>query len=217
MRILILTHGRSGGLSISSWIEKELGLTLFHEPFIQNDIEFLKNVLYKQDNIIVKDFPFNIIKKGLDLNDFMQTFDKIIIHKRVNLRDTAISTVNGSIKARQDKNKVSHWHETYKINQEWLLKNKQKIEQELLDNNIRNNDLYDIYENKTVIGLRTTYENVFENTDDISRMIEYLEIVNPKWLDVLSKRHKLRNGDVGMDDYLMLNPNKFIETKRRLL
>ena len=65
--------------------------------------------------------------------------------------------------------------------------------------------------------MRTTYENIFENIDDINKLIEYLEIKNPKWLDVLSKRHKLRNGDVGMDDYLMLNPNKFIETKRRLL
>ena len=61
MRILILTHGRSGGLSLSRWIIDELNYTLYHEPFIKYHKDYIENIICTQDNIVVKDFPYNLI------------------------------------------------------------------------------------------------------------------------------------------------------------
>ena len=33
MRLLILTHERSGGMSLLNWLGRELGLNSYHEPF----------------------------------------------------------------------------------------------------------------------------------------------------------------------------------------
>ena len=47
MKVLILTHGRSGGLSLSRWVGNELHLKLFHEPFINlKTDEFISQNLF---------------------------------------------------------------------------------------------------------------------------------------------------------------------------
>jgi len=201
MRILVLTHGRSGGLSISRWIQNELRYKLHHEPFIQYDNDFLDNVILKEDNVVIKDFPFNLTLKGYDVYKFIKTFDKVILHKRLNLRDLAISLVNGWHRNKKDENKISHWHEKYELNEEWIENNIHLIKNEEKDILKRDNLLYQIYDNNDIQGLRTTYENIFENKDDIIKIVQYLGIQKPEWLDILDSRHKLRNGDLGMNDY----------------
>jgi hypothetical protein len=202
MKILILTHGRSGGLSISTWIEKEMKLELFHEPFIQlEDNDYIKNNLFVKNNIVVKDFPFNIERYGYDVYEYVKTFDKLIIHNRENLRDTAISHVSGELRNQNVKNKSS-WHEVYNLDDDWVEKNIHKIESEEAKLLLRNQILKDITENTEIKGLRTTYNGIFENKNDIPNLLGYLNIKEPRWLDMLDNRHKLKNGNVGMNNYI---------------
>lgn len=208
MRVLILTHGRSGGQSLSRWIHKEFDYNIYHEPLYQKNYEEIKDNLIHEDNMVVKEFPFNLINKGYDLEEFASTFDKVILHKRNNLRDIAISTTFGWIRNKPFDNKISLWHETYEITEDWINENMQEIlkeEQSILK---RDNELYKIFDNPNFIGLRTTFENIFENKTDIPKLLEYLKIKNPYWIDVLDSRHKLRNGTIGTDNYISTKPNK---------
>lgn len=207
MRILILTHGRSGGLSLSRWIIDELNYTLYHEPFIKYDKDYIENIICTQDNIVVKDFPYNLILKGFDVYNFMKTFDKVIFHKRMNTRDTAISNVSGWQRNKEFKNTISLWHETYELNEEWIEKNLDAIEQEEKEIAERDSVLNNIYYDNSIEGLRTTYENIFENNSDITKLTEYLGIKETNWLDILNPKHKLRNGNIGMKNYSKANKN----------
>lgn len=206
MRILILTHGRSGGLSLSRWISEELNLELFHEPFIQmDDSEYIKDNVFIKDNIVVKEFPFNIELKGYNVYDFIKTYDKLILHKRENLRDVAISQVSGSKRNNKDTIKIkSAWHEVYTIDDVWVESHKNEIiiqENEILE---RDSFLFKLYNNDDIKGLRTTYEGIYKTTNDISMLIDYLEVKKPVWLDILNDRHKLKNGTTGMSHYQQL-------------
>ena len=73
MRVLILTHPRSGGMSLLQYIKYELGYEEYHEPFFNNDNglteEQINRELFLKDNIIVKDFPFRIVEKGFNVGD----------------------------------------------------------------------------------------------------------------------------------------------------
>jgi hypothetical protein len=55
--------------------------------------------------------------------------------------------------------------------------------------------------------IRTTYDGIYmepvvngtvNDKSDVPRLLKYLNIYNPIYLDVLDKRHKLQNGEVGM-------------------
>ena len=48
--------------------------------------------------------------------------------------------------------------------------------------------------------IRTTYDGIYNDKSDVLRLLKYLNIYNPRYLDILDKRHKLQNGDIGMDD-----------------
>ena len=95
MRVLILTHPRSGGMSIMKFIFYELNYEFYHEPFFGNgdgmSDEDINTKLLVDDNIVVKDFPFRIEERGYKLLDVISKFDKVIIHNRGNHRDVAIS------------------------------------------------------------------------------------------------------------------------------
>ena len=77
MRILVLTHKRSGGLSLITWIANELTYEIIHEPNLTNPI--IKHKILTDNDIIVKIFP-----EDIDPNEFNQflntttTVDEII-------------------------------------------------------------------------------------------------------------------------------------------
>jgi hypothetical protein len=199
MRILILTHARSGGKSFMNYISNELGYKKYHEPFINNGYglsdEDINTKLLVDDNIVVKDFPFLITERGYDLNYVITKFDKVIIHQRGDHKDVAISLTylqeNGGIKI----------HTPYKITDEWIKDNEDKINQNLPIifyteemSNITQNTSYDNC-------LMTTYDGIYNDKSDIPRLLKYLNIYNPIYLDILDNRHRLRNGEIGMDNF----------------
>ena len=71
MRVLILTHPRSGGMSLMNFIQKELDYNQYHEPFNNDEIN---TKIFVEDNIVVKDFPNHIKQRGYDINDVISKF-----------------------------------------------------------------------------------------------------------------------------------------------
>jgi|GEM_PF-1545156 hypothetical protein len=190
MRLLILTHERSGGMSLLNWLGRELGLNSYHEPF-NNPIKPLD--ILTLDNIIVKDFPHHIEDMcTMGLTEFISTFDYVIVLTRKNTYETAISSIFMGSKERG----TEHAHTIYTINEEWIKKYESAIliKQKELDDKIK------ILKNIPNV-LQVTYENIYENTDDIIKICQYvgLQFVGNK--DMLNNKYRLRNGKIGVPKF----------------
>jgi hypothetical protein len=48
--------------------------------------------------------------------------------------------------------------------------------------------------------LRTSYDGIYNDKSDIPRLLSFLNIYDPFYLDILDNRHRLQNGDVGMNN-----------------
>lgn len=195
MRVLILTHPRSGGMSLLQYIKYELGYTEYHEPFFGNGDgltdEQINTELFVKDNIIVKDFPFRIKERGYDLNNVISKFDKVIIHHRGNHRDVAISITYFQL---NDGNKI---HKTYEMTDQWIKDNEKEIDQMMVDTKEMFDEIQSIKNDNCI---RTTYDGIINDKSDIPKLLQYLNIYNPLYLDMLDNRHRLQNGNVGMED-----------------
>ena len=190
MRLLILTHERSGGMSLMHWLEKELGVESYHEPFNTNigpvDILTL-------DNIIVKEFPHHIEDwSTISLNEFISTFDYVIVLTRENTYESAISSVFMGSKERGSE----HAHTIYTMNDVWIKNNQSDIllKQKELDSKLK------ILKN-IPNGLQVTYEGIYENTDDIKKICEYVGLKLIVHRDMLNNKYRLRNGKFEIPKY----------------
>lgn len=191
MRILILTHPRSGGLSLMNYIYKELDYKQYHEPFNNLTNNEINTDLLVRDNIVVKDFKHHIESKGYNLIDVISKFDKIILHLRDNDIDVAISRTYFNTKEG-----IKKMHHPYKIDDEWMKDKKNNIEEMMVNVKKNSDDIRNLLINGS---LKTTYEGIYNNKLDVPRLLKYLNIYNPIYLDILDNRHRLQNGDVGMN------------------
>lgn len=182
MRILIITYPRSGGYSLSTWISSELNYIHLHELFSPNHEELLDYI--DHDNIVVKEFLFRID------SDFISKFDKVIIHKRLNFRDVAISWVYSDNKVGDYKN-----HKTYELNNDWVERHKDEINR--MENWV--GKLSEKLDELNINALRTTYENLFEEKEDVEKVKSFLNMGNLKYLDLLDSKRRLQNGTIGMN------------------
>ena len=48
--------------------------------------------------------------------------------------------------------------------------------------------------------LITTYDGIYNDKTDIPKLLKFLNIYDAYYLDILDNRHRLQNGDIGMDD-----------------
>ena len=194
MKILIITHPRSGGKSLLEWISLEKSYKLYHEPNLMSP-EIL-NEIYNNNNIVVKILIGDLTKINADFNydKLFENFNVIISHKREDVRDIAISLV----RAKMD----GVWHNTYEINDEWLETYNKDIEKEIEEIKIT---LFNLSRYQRNDFLNTTYESVYMTKTDIEPLCSILKIKNPNWLDILDNKRKLRNGNIGMDN---LTPTK---------
>ena len=170
MRILILSHTRCGSTTLCKWLEKELGIELDETPY--NKITF--NSVFKKENIIRK----IVIEEYYPSNNDINKFDKVICLSRENDVDTAISFINAD-------NKDS-WHDIYEITNEWINNNKNKI----IETAHKYEHLKEYLKNKNLF--QTTYENIYINKTDVNKVISYLNIENPKHLDMIDYDKKYR-------------------------
>jgi hypothetical protein len=185
MRLLILTHERSGGMSLLNWLEIELALNSYHEPFNTNigPVDILT-----RENIIVKEFPHNIeIWCTISLDEFISTFDYVIVLTRENTYEAAISSVFMGSKERG----IEHAHTIYTMNVEWI----EKYESDILIKQKELDSKIEILKN-IPNGLQVTYERIYENTDDIKKIYQYVGLKFIEHRDMLNNKYRLRNGEI---------------------
>ncbi len=170
MRILILSHTRCGSTTLCKWISKELDIELDAVDYDEKKF----NSVFEKDNIIKK----IVIEEYNPPNEVIEKFDKVICMSRENNVDSAISFINADNKGR--------WHDVYEITNEWINDNKNKIieifyKYEDLKNRLKNKNLFEI-----------TYENMYINKTAVNKVISYLNIENPKHLDMIDYNKKYR-------------------------
>jgi hypothetical protein len=189
MRILILTHGRSGGMTLSTWIANELTHEIIHEPNLTNPT--IKCEVLTKNNIIVKVIPEDI--KTDELNVILDSFDKVIVHKRDNTLDVACSIFYAEEKKPSDK----RMHDTYEFDDKWKEENKDIIE----SINLRVKKLHNILDNISHSNIiKTSYESIYYDNKDVIKICDYINISNPMWLDIIDNKRRLRNGNIGMNN-----------------
>lgn len=218
MRILILTHPRSGGFSLLTWIfnekkkslnflDKKKEIQIYHEPDLTN--EEIKKTILNRDNIVVKLFLSAI--NSNELNNFMDSFDKVIIHKRDDITDVAISFLHSNLlndKIGENSYTITEQHNVYELNNQWIQEHFNEIEyyKKIIKNHHNELDSI-IYPN----SIRTSYDLIHYDKTDVAKICEYLDIFEPKYLDIIDKTRRLKNGSKGMDDKLLGVPNYFLK------
>jgi hypothetical protein len=187
MRILILTHPRSGGMTLSTWIANELTHEIIHEPDLTDPA--IKFEILTKNNIVVK-----ICLEEIPSNEFLNSFDKIIIHKRNDIFDVACSLLYSGKKRPHGKS----MHETYEFDDKWREDNKDIIEFNILQVKKIRDRLDNISHPKII---KTSYESIYYDNKDVVKICNYIDITNPIWLDIINNKRRLRNGDIGMNNF----------------
>ncbi len=187
MRILILTHPRSGGFSLLSWLTSEMEQRSYHEPLHHGPLcdDFLDTL--SNPHVIVKEHLQSIIAAGLDPLPFINSFDRVIFHVRRNLRDCSISLI------RQHQTGESHL--TYGLDPDWLETYQEEIssmESELT--RIQREILEQSHQCVSEFIL-TSYEGVYASGEDVPLILDFLGIYDPQWLDIIHPKRRLRDGD----------------------
>ena len=186
MRILILTHPRSGGFSLLSWISRELGSESYHEPFLNPEHTRAHYNALTRPRACVKEDISHLFSVCLDVKDFVSSFDRVIFHLREDHRSAAISLV------RQLESGESH--EVYEIDDAWIAAREEKILSKA--DELRRVTESIIYQQtlSSLPSIRTSYEGVYSSGDDIPKICQFLGITDPQWLDIVNPARRLQNG-----------------------
>jgi hypothetical protein len=186
MRILVLKHRRAGGFNLSQWIASELQLHHYHEP-LGEDNPFNRHnaerALYG-GNVVIEEIPESIKEFGLDYEEYLNTFDKIICLTRNDIKECAISLQTF---IRKDK------YEQYNIiNTDWLNLNQSEFN---LNEEYLNKSKIEIL--NVINGLQVTYEDIFETKKDVQEVVNYLGMNKLRYIETLNiidpAAKKLRN------------------------
>ena len=174
MRILVLKHRRSGGFVLSQWIANELQLHHYHEPlgeehpFNRHNAE---RALYG-DNVLIEEIPESIKEFGINYDEYLTTFDKIICLTRKDIKECAISLQTFVKKDKYEQYNIitTDWlkfnEQEFQINEEYLKKSKLEVL-------------------NVTDSLQVTYEDIFETKNDIPKLSNYLNINSLKYSHIL--------------------------------
>ena len=166
-RILIIAMGRSGGYGLGKWISTELNYTYYHEP-IYNGIST------EGDNIVVKYLINEIEGNENELNGW----DKIIGLIRENERECAISQTYAV--------ENGEWRKGYELSEEWISER---------ENVIKGFEEWAVKRREAIQNLNVfnvSYEGIYNRGEDIKKILEYLDIREPKYLHLLNPSNRLR-------------------------
>jgi hypothetical protein len=173
MNICILSYSRCGGTTFANWLSKEFNVKYIHEPFNKNHNWIYKNINFLKDEYVVKLEPEDLDKiPG----------DKITIGLiRENTYDCAISNLKAS--------QMNRWHSPYKVGDSWLKEN--EIELEKLSKKIA---IQNFKIKQLKLNIIISYEGLYETGEDIKKIQNLLNIKVPKYLELMDKSLKYRNG-----------------------
>jgi hypothetical protein len=167
MRVCIVAMARSGGYGLGEWISTELNHTYYHEPIYNG-------ITTEGDNIVVKYLITEIDKT----ENALIGWDKIIGLVRENKRECAISQTYAV------ENK--EWRRGYKLNSEWISER---------ENVIKEYEEWALIQKEFIQNLNVfnvSYEGIYNRGKDIKRILEYLNIGEPKYLHLLNPSNRLR-------------------------
>ena len=169
MRIGIIAMGRSGGYNLGQWISYELGYPYKHEPYINGLNTDGADIVVKW---LLREWNEMKVKPEMD---------KWIGLIREDLRECAISHLKS--------NELGEWRKHYTITDEWLTQNENEIEK-------ISNWMEAMVENlkgiSNIESMLITYEGIYNSGKDIQRLLEYLDIKEPKYLHLLDNSLRLR-------------------------
>lgn len=183
MRILILTHPRSGGFSLLSWISRELNYTSYHEPLQTGFMEASQI----ESNVVVKEDVSSVLFCFPDLGTFLDKFDWVIFHTRENLRDCAISRVRQL--------STGESHEFYKIDAPWLAAHEAGISHTEMEFRGIQGAILSAATRRKGLGITTSYEGVYHTGVDVERICQLIGVRDPQWKDMLHLKRRLQGGD----------------------
>jgi len=168
MRIGIIAMSRSGGYNLGQWISCELGYPYKHEPYIAGLNTDGADIVVKW---LVAEWNEMKVKPEMD---------KWIGLWREDVRECAIS----HLKSYQ----TGKWREGYTITNEWITENETEIQKIQSSIEFENNEIPKISQ----IGFTITYEGIYNSGKDIQRLLEYLDIKEPKCLHLFDNSLRLR-------------------------
>lgn len=173
MRVLVLSHTRCGSTTLCKWLSNELDIVLDESPY---DFKAFNSIL-KSNNVVAK----IVVEEYYPTKEDINKFDKVICLTRENSTEASISFV-------QSKN-VDTWHNQYEITTEWINKNENKILEQIhkYDEMKLRLKEYEVFQ--------TTYEAIYLNKSDVNKILTYMNIDSPKYLDMLSYDKKYRKDD----------------------
>jgi hypothetical protein len=93
-------------------------------------------------------------------------------------------------------------HDTYEFDDKWKEENKDIIE----SINLRVKKLHNILDNISHSNIiKTSYESIYYDNKDVIKICDYINIINPMWLDIINNKRRLRNGNIGMNNLTKKN------------
>jgi len=186
MRVLILTHPRSGGFSLLSWISRELGYTSYHEP-LQSEF---RSLIQNTPNVVVKEDVSSVLLFFPDIDTYMSKFDRVIFHTRENLRDCAISRVRQL--------ETGESHVVYAIDAAWLAAHEAQITRTEMESMGIHGAILSAASHFNGIGITTSYEGVYHSGADIQRICQFIGVSDPQWTEIIDPKRRLQGGDLGL-------------------
>ncbi len=190
MRILIISSYRCGGNSFMYWISRELNLKHVSEPY-NKDYNKVKDL--SLDNIVVK-MPYTDFSFVESFDNFVNSYDKVLAIIREDVRAACESGVivkhleleGDNFIGRIPMHGIDIWRSNYYVDEDFIKKYDEEITYHM-DWYKRTNE-----EIKKLNILQVTYENIFIKKMDVDKVINYLDIKNPKHLNILEYKYKYR-------------------------
>lgn len=187
MRILILTHPRSGGFSLLAWLSAELGMLSYHEPLMDTN---LSHDIWNSEIVpcvIIKEHISRLEDVGLDISEIIKGFDKVIFHTRRDLHAAGIS------RAKQRESGDSH--EIYHIDASWEGSHSHEIEKASREISNHRDSILSHASECEIPHIITTYCGIYQELTDIPLITKFLGMGDPQWLSIIHPSRRLQNGN----------------------
>jgi nicotinamide riboside kinase len=176
MRILIYATARTGSTTLGRYVANSFGYPFLSEPY--GDFSKIHNKDDMRYTWELSDVVVKTIHNQIDMTPekLFEKFDKVIILTRENVKEQSLS-----------------FHYAYETNQ--FLKpyvlNDFKIDEDKL-NKILNSFNNDKNELINLNGFHITYEQIYQNTDKLNELDDYLEIISKQYRHMLNSENRYK-------------------------